>query len=422
MAVCYFNDDYQKKFICEYEQNENGIEVIIDYKIIDEIPSVNGVKKIGNCTKFAERDILIVDYTNQKNLLLKNASCCGHSEVFGTPDGGSKTRFYSDCYFIHDDYDEMRELPRTPKVKKIKIFSNVINDFIGRPSLSTIESDEELIIRLKRKSHPKQVAIKSKNIKNIIIDNFWTSNPKEYNVDIKLNGYIELELKQRVNYDKVYEFIYELIIFMQLFCPDKMNIDKIYVMVNDKYYELFLPLKKFDYENKSVKTSVKDDIFVFLEKCYSSIPYRDCKAEIRNIPYIVLNTSRGLEDNFLMFYRFIECYYKKQNIVNNFISYSIANNYKKSHKMSADDIENISQQIVSLRNRYVHSGYYIKNNSLKITFKNIDKNTPNPKNYTENKADIDWVYKKTKILYDIVINIIFENMLGYKEYKYERHF
>lgn len=59
---------------------------------------------------------------------------------------------------------------------------------------------------------------------------------------------------------------------------------------------------------------------------------------------------------------------------------------------------------------------------LKIKFKDFDENIPNPKNYTENNVDVDWIYNKTKILYDIVINIILENMLGYKEYKYKKHF
>lgn len=424
MAVCYFNDDYKKRFNCEYELNGKGIEVIVDYEINDEIPSVNGVKSFGKDTEFDERDILIVDYTNKRNLLLKNAGYRGHTEVWGTPDGGSKTKFYSSCYFTHGDYDKLCELPRTPKVKKIKIFSNVINNFIGCPSLSTIESEEEFTISLKRESQTKQIELNRNYIKNIIIGDSWNSKHsfKDYNIDIKLNGYIEIELMRRVNYDKVYEFVYELIIFMQLLYPNKMNISKIHVMVNDKYYELFFPLKTFNYENKYVEASVKDDILVFLEKCYNSIPYKNSKTEIRNIPYIVLNTSRGLEDNFLMFYRFIECYYKKQNIVNNFINHSIANNYKTSDKMTEEEIEKLSQQIVSLRNQYVHSGYYIKNNSLKIKFKDLDEKTPNPKNYTENNVDVDWIYNKTKILYDIVINIIFENMLGYKEYKYKKHF
>ena len=180
---------------------------------------------------------------------------------------------------------------------------------------------------------------------------------------------------RRVNYDKVYEFVYELIIFMQLLYPNKMNISKIHVMVNDKYYELFFPLGTLNYENKYVEASVKDDILVFLEKCYNSIPYRNSKAEIRNIPYIVLNTSRGLEDNFLMFYRFIECYYKQQpikDIKTTFIKYSIENNYKKVNQIEENIIENIVYEIISLRNHYVHEGYYIKDKKLYIAFPKVN--------------------------------------------------
>ena len=66
-----------------------------------------------------------------------------------------------------------------------------------------------------------------------------------------------------------------------------------------------------------------------------------------------------------MLYKTIECYYKKQNIkgiTSKFINYSIHNNYSKGKNMPED----LSRQIICLRNRYVHYGYYIKNNSLKI--------------------------------------------------------
>ena len=87
-----------------------------------------------------------------------------------------------------------------------------------------------------------------------------------------------------------------------------------------------------NYKNSYVEKSVTNDVLEFLLNCYSSIPYRNSKNEIRNIPYIILETSRNLEDNFLMFYRFIECYYKQQpikDIKTTFIKYSIENNYKK---------------------------------------------------------------------------------------------
>ena len=154
------------------------------------------------------------------------------------------------------------------------------------------------------------------------------------------------------------------------------------------------------------------------------IPYRNSKNEIRNIPYIILYTSRNLEDNFLMFYRFIECYYKKQpieNIKRTFIEYSIKNNYKENLGLNEEEFENLVYEIISLRNHYVHEGYYIKNEELYISFPKINQKT-NPKNYVAKNVDVKWIYEKTKILYKIVIDIIFKNMLNYQNYNFNKHF
>ena len=126
-----------------------------------------------------------------------------------------------------------------------------------------------------------------------------------------------------------------------------------------------------------------------------------------------------------MLYKTIECYYKKQNIkgiTSSFINYSIHNNYSKSKNMTEDEIEDLARQIICLRNRYVHSGYYIKNNSLRITFKDLDEKTSKLKSYTLNNVDVKWIYERTKILYTIVIDIIFKNMLEYKKYGFKRMF
>lgn len=424
MAVCFFNGDYKRKFSCEYEKKDNGIEVIVDYEILDEIPETNGSKLYTKDIEFDERDILIIDNFNKKNYLLKNAGYVGYSSSSGTPDGGTKTSFYSNYYFAHRDYNKLCDLPKMPKVKKIKIFSSLINDIIGYPSVDIKDTSDECVINLNKNLEYKQIVLGKNNINNITINDIWNSihSFKNRNLNVELSGYIEIELLKRVNYDEIFEYIYELMIFMQLLYPNKFNINKIHVLVNDIYYEIFLPIEKINYNNKFVNPSVDDDFFVFLEKCYNLIPYRKGKHEIRNIPYIVMNSYRGLEDNFLMFYRFIECYYKKKSIVNNFISYSIEHNYPESRDMNEDDIEKLSAQVNSLRNQYVHSGYYIKNDSLRIKFKDVNEDTPNPKNYTENNVDVDWIYNKTKILYKIVLNIIFKEMLNYNNYKFIKHF
>ena len=213
--------------------------------------------------------------------------------------------------------------------------------------------------------------------------------------------------------------------YIQLLRPDKLRINKITVCVDEVYYGFILPLKENKYKSSSIENSVSDDILVFLSKCYKLIPYRNGKSEIRNIPYVIFDYSRNIEDTFLMLYKTIECYYKKQNIkgiTSSFINYSIHNNYSKSKNMTEDEIEDLARQIICLRNRYVHSGYYIKNNSLRIKFKDLDEKTSKLKNYTLNNVDVKWIYERTKILYTIVIDIIFKNMLEYKKYRFKRMF
>ena len=155
------------------------------------------------------------------------------------------------------------------------------------------------------------------------------------------------------------------------------------------------------YKTSYIKNSVKEDFLQFLFKCYTKIPYRNSNNEIRNIPFIVLHTSRNIEDNFLMFYRFIECYYKQQpikDIKSSFIRYSIENNYKDKEKIL--NVENLEREIICLRNHYVHNGYHISNQKLYISFPKIGKKA-NPKNYRADNVNFDWIY--LKICYNMII-------------------
>lgn len=426
MPVCCFDRNYGTKYKCEYEIKDNYVDVTVEYEISDEIEQINGVRAFGANTTFDKRDILIIDYKSNKNILMKGAYFIGKESVFGTPDGGSKTKFQTGVYFVDKDFQRLCNLPDMPKAKKIKIFSTAINELIGYPSLTIESSDSEYSINLSRQSKSQNIEINSNYIKSISIADTWNSisKPKEHYLKVDFSGYIEIELTKRVNYDLVYEFVNELNLYMELYRPNKFNIDKISIMVDKEYYELKIPLIDNEINEEHIEESVSDEIINFLKKCYTTIPYRNSNAEIRNIPYIILKTSRGLEDNFMMFYRFIECYYKKQlipNIKKTFISYSIEEHYTKKEKLSVEEIEKYSQEIVCLRNHYVHSGYYIKNSSLKITFERIG-GKKNPKDYTVNNVDMDWIYDRTMILYKIVIDIIFDKMLGYKEYKFKRHF
>ena len=61
MAICYFDNKYEEKYDCQYEFKNDGIEVMVNYDIMDEIPVINGMRTLGSNTKFDKRDILIID-------------------------------------------------------------------------------------------------------------------------------------------------------------------------------------------------------------------------------------------------------------------------------------------------------------------------------------------------------------------------
>lgn len=190
MSVCYFYMNYDYKYKCEYEIKDSIIEVEVEYEIEDEIDSVNGVK------------------------------------IFGV-----------NTYFQHFDLEKLGKIPNTPKVSRIKVFSKAINDLVGYPSLLIQSSDSKYSINLSREKTRKSVEINSGYVKMIIVGDDWKSqhNRRKHNISIDFSGYIEMELTRRVNYNLVSGFVNELIIFMQLYFPDKFLVDKIYVMVDGEY-------------------------------------------------------------------------------------------------------------------------------------------------------------------------------------------
>lgn len=426
MAVCYMDGNYKISYPCTYEIREDLLEIKAEYEIEEEIEAVNGVKIWTSSMEFRKRDILLVDVQNKKNYLLKNAWYAGNSAVYNSLDGGVFTTFQSNVYFEHRDAERLMDLPPTPKTDNIKIYSKSINDLIGCPSLRIENGEQQYTICLSREKNARSVDIAANNVKCISVGDIWNSmrDRGSHHIDIDFCGYIEIELMRRVSYEEAADFLRELRIFMQLYVPGKFRVEKIQVQIKDIYYQLHLPQRPFAYQERRVERTVAVDLLDFLKNCYTAIPYRKSTADVRNIPYIVLETSRSLEDNFLMFYRFVECYYKRQSMPgakNHFLTIGLQEHYVKNHPLSEEEIGKLAQEMICLRNHYVHSGYFIRNASLKVTFPRINEKK-NTKDYTVHPVDVNWIYVRTQILYEIVVDIIFTKMLGYEDYHFSKHF
>ena len=415
MPICYFNQDYENKYRCEYSITNDDFNVEVEYDIHNEIPYIDGVKCFTTNTKYDNRDILIIDYENKKNYLLKNAFYSGGPTILGNPDKNSTTIFQSNVYFSHIDFNKLIELKINPKISKIKIFSKIINYLIGYPNLEEIKTDEIYSINLSRCKKEIIKSINKKNIKNLILGDYWETyfNRKDHNISINFDGYIEIQLFKRVDYDKISNYINELITFMQIYIPNKFLINKLDVEIDKTYFKFSTYFNSVNYLERTINPSISAPLMDFLEICYKNIPYRDSRSKFRNIPYIVNSTTKSLEDNFLMFYKFIECYYQKGS--NSIIKGLTIETLIKDEFLGQETLEvfldQIALEIVKLRNHYVHSGYYIRNNCLKIK-----------KEKTITNIDFHWVFLRTRLLYLVAIDIVFKEMLGFEKYNYKKLF
>ena len=84
-------------------------------------------------------------------------------------------------------------------------------------------------------------------------------------------------------------------------------------------------------------------------------------------------------------------------------------NISSFHTLGTDYID----EIIALRNQYVHTGFYLKNNTLE------HKNRQGQVIAVYPNITAEWIYERTKLLYQIVMDIIFITMLGYNLYTYD---
>ena len=419
MAVCWFNTDQDNRYRCTYTFEDDAIIIMAEYDSFGEYPYVveNGFKRVSIGTISEDkRDILIVDYEEKISYLVKNAFVTGLQNRFGTYDGVSITSFKSYEFFSHRDTEVLINLSERPKCSALRIFSKDFISFLGADSVTQQSEDDKWVILLKRNTESIDFYIETTKIKSIKYNSNWdqTTNWKEGAIIIDIFPYVEIQFKRRQPYSDVYKFVYEFELYMQLYSQERFKVDNISLKVNDLYLGYKCSTRKFN--NKSQKNTIDCDLPSFLKACYQNVDYAFTKKNwLRNIPYVIDVYYRNIEDNYLIYYKFIECYYKSKGFVKTFVSTAIVNNYQDGN-YTENELLKISREIVCLRNHYIHSGYYIKNNSLKISKPKKDKRYINFNPYTIN-INPQWVRLRTDMLNQICIDIIYREILGFNNYR-----
>ncbi len=422
MSICYFDNDNNTTIRCDYRIEGDQIYIDTEFDINNEIEKQNGVAIYHSGTSFRDRDITIINSKDKEYIFIIGARYNGHGVRSGTLDSAFLTSFCSNEFIVTSNYEALLDVSCEKNTDSFRIYSTELLNVIGKKSLVMSNNDSHLKLELTKIPQEISLSVESNNIKEVSVSDYWKFHPiiPEVNYSLRFNGYITVKLESSIDIRDVFHYIYELIIYMQLYKPNKFELNRIELRIGEYYYEYHIPILEIKITNQYVDTSVKCGFLEFIKNCYLSIPYRNSTEDIRNIKYIILNKNRSIEDNFLTYFRFVECYYKKKTKKRSnyrIIADAISQYYKsKGIIISRKEIDKEADEITQLRNHYVHSGYYLRDGKLKI-YKKVG--TSDPVLEREVDADVSWIFDKTKLLYNTAVYIIFTKLLGYQQYKYK---
>jgi len=422
MIVCIFDNDKENKYQCFYECQNGEITIKVLKELYDDEYSSIGIHRFGKeKQEYSTKNITIFDQEAKRYFKIFDCTISGRSSFYGPIESSEAVTYTSGFYIESQRFDTILEVPINPKINSIKIFDEALSYVYGYPSFSKIENEESHTLIFDKKSPVITIPINKWNVKSINLLDTWTIKANRddgFNLNAELIVYAEILLKNKIKLCDVFDYVREFELYMELLQTTKRNLKKVLIEINSNNYEInYASLLENNKNSKSSQTTVVGNVADYLLNCYTSLPIRKSNVSNRNIPYVLFNKHRSVEDSFLLFYRFVECYYKKGNYQDTYLSKSFIDAkeiYLKYFK--EEDFDNVLQEIISLRNHYVHSGYYIHGERLAIKFKE-DKN----KNHSA-KADFEWIYLRTKFLYYVAIDIIYRQKLGYEKYTYRKHF
>lgn len=388
------NKNYQGEYSIEY----NKLEVdIYDY------PHFFG----NDLSEGKYESLLIIDERN-KSYLMSN-----HFYYAGSTIGIKSFEKRRTSYFIRTGkYEDVELLKNELSIKAFKIYHSSLVHCFHNPSFQSEPTKDQIIYRLVNQPTGNKIDININNIESIEFTGEYKSagHNGNQNIEINIENYIRITLTEPVDCDDLLNYIKESEVFINAYIPTQKRAHKIHVITIDNHcYELTHKDIGADTYEKFPHKPVKMNFFEFFEKMYKEIDYRNTANRNKLIPLDFLKPT-ALEDKYIYYFRYIDLYMgeilkaqgkKSSNFycISEFVDKYI-NYFTTKDIANIDDFKN---EINSLRNHYIHEGYYMQNNEFPVTEKN---------QFKYNKTmDYQWLCRVTDALKQGVYNILYTQVL-----------
>lgn len=332
--------------------------------------------------------------------------------------------FKADFYFQTSAQDNFGGLNETIKFKTITFYHPMLIHYFTNPCLLVKSSTSEINCTLNLKSNTQEILIQKNNVEKIIFGGVYKYSLKDENrvLNIETENYAEIILSTPIKYEDLLGYINEFDVFANAYFPIGKRSYKTFVnTIDDKKYILNHKLLGDDTKySKATHKLTNLSFFDFIKKMYINIDYRI--AENKN-KYVLLDFKKptSLEDQYTYYFRYIDLFmgeYLKRKTSKEPSNYDRISTFVDEYTSCFDtqdigDLKELKQELNSLRNHYVHEGYYLPEGQFKVTGRRREL-------LYMKTMDYKWLFRITqalkkgayKILYNQILDVeINENVL-----------
>lgn len=326
--------------------------------------------------------------------------------------------YKTDFYMSTKQVDSIESFSKDIKIESLIVYHPVLNQCFTNPSLQIMKEEKSTLFKIINNPEKKIIDIKKNNIEKIEFGGTCITTRKNNGQEIFINSEnnAKIYFENPVVYEDILRYIKEFDVFVNAYRPSGMHVYATYFTTPDKQtFELVHKLLgKEKYCHNTLYQPIRMDFYTYIEKMYKTINYRTTDDRNKYLPFEMKNTL-SLEEQYLFYFRCIDLYMGEylenkagQRQPSNYerLSCFVDENIDLFQKKGSIDIDNLKKELNSLRNQYVHEGYYLHNNEFAVTEKK--------KVLYYKTLDYNWLFDMVKIFKFCVYKILYTKVLDFE--------
>lgn len=367
MAYCYFNKDYLKTYNCEYEIKEDKITIEVDFGNADE-SMIKSVLSIENSKYIEAETISLIDSKNNFYIKTFYAFESHRQTTFGFPYVRAKKSYYAKSYIKAYSEKELDKLDKNIKLDNMIFYHECLDLYLQNKLkdinfnynplkyVITLDNNVDTTISLK---------VKKNNIKTAKIISDYSFNSNFQEIKICYKNKLRLDFKTPISFEDAFKYKNLVTIMFNIYYTTESLPYLTGFYIGKSFYEFVWDKTNYNPSyNNNIKNKVSYDLDKYIEAFLNTF-----KTKMEDINLLTPFKKRGqlyAEDTFLTFYRFAELVEKNKNGNKDWLTKLYKDNKSLIVEMGLKYNAQVPIFMETLRNHYVHEGYFIKSNMLKL--------------------------------------------------------